>query len=409
MVDFSIIQELVDAGNQSYYLINASRFRDNFIGLIEELNNIFPHFNIAYSYKTNYTPSLCKIVRDLGGYAEVVSSMEYRLARKIGVSHEKIIFNGPYKERDFIYEVLTAGGAINIDNFRELNDISEHFRGYKPVNVALRCNYESCDGVLSRFGFDVESKEFLDSLKLIEDSPNLNLVGIHSHIANRGLDVWAGKVKGLCNIIEKHKLFELSFIDFGGGLYGGMPDELKKQFSSYIPNFKEYAQTIATPIKELFSRNNIQSIPHLLIEPGSAVVGDAMDFICTVDSIKNIRGHHIATVTGSMYNINPTLNHKNPPIHIIHRGQQPYSKINDCEKYDIAGYTCIESDYLYKGYQGHLEVGDIIIFGNAGSYSIVLKPPFILPNFPIYQYDNGEVALVKEGEIFDDIFHTYKF
>ena len=51
-----------------------------------------------------------------------------------------------------------------------------------------------------------------------------------------------------------------------------------------------------------------------------------------------------------------------------------------------------------------------VVFGNVGSYSVVLKPPFILPNFPIIDITNTqEIKLIKEQESFDDIFQTYKF
>ena len=54
-------------------------------------------------------------------------------------------------------------------------------------------------------------------------------------------------------------------------------------------------------------------------------------------------------------------------------------------------------------------MGDIVVFENVGSYSVVLKPPFILPNFPIIEWDNGQTRVVKRKESFDDLFHTYKF
>ena len=44
-----------------------------------------------------------------------------------------------------------------------------------------------------------------------------------------------------------------------------------------------------------------------------------------------------------------------------------------------------------------------------------MKPPFILPNFPVVDICNmnietGEgVELIKRGETFDDIFHTFNF
>ena len=76
---------------------------------------------------------------------------------------------------------------------------------------------------------------------------------------------------------------------------------------------------------------------------------------------------------------------------------------------DFGGFTCIESDYLYRNFNGKLATGDMVVFGNVGSYSVVLKPPFILPNFPVIDISEGSVELIKRQETFDDIFHTFSF
>ena len=77
---------------------------------------------------------------------------------------------------------------------------------------------------------------------------------------------------------------------------------------------------------------------------------------------------------------------------------------------DFGGYTCIESDYLYRGFNGALAIDDYVVFDNVGSYSVVLKPPFILPNFAMLDYDDeaGTLELVKARESFDDIFKTFE-
>ena len=77
----------------------------------------------------------------------------------------------------------------------------------------------------------------------------------------------------------------------------------------------------------------------------------------------------------------------------------------------FGGYTCIEGDYLYKGFNGELSVGDFVVFDDVGSYSIVMKPPFILPNVAILEpLDRGKsLAVIKRGENFEDIFSTYTF
>ena len=81
----STISSLRDCYGDAFYLLDSEQFRHNFLELKSTFESIYPFFNIAYSYKTNYTPKFCKIVNELGGYAEVVSEMEVELALKCGV------------------------------------------------------------------------------------------------------------------------------------------------------------------------------------------------------------------------------------------------------------------------------------------------------------------------------------
>jgi diaminopimelate decarboxylase len=130
-----------------------------------------------------------------------------------------------------------------------------------------------------------------------------------------------------------------------------------------------------------------------------------MRFAARVVNIKTVRNKPIATLKGSIYNINPTLNTKNPPIEIVSMGGEQ----SDYEDLDFGGFTCIESDYLYRHFSGKLAKGDMVIFGNVGSYSVVLKPPFILPNFPMIDISSGDIEIIKRGEVFEDLFHTFNF
>lgn len=94
----------------------------------------------------------------------------------------------------------------------------------------------------------------------------------------------------------------------------------------------------------------------------------------------------------------------NPPMEVVHMGEgKEYKGI------DLVGFTCIEGDVLYKNYTGELAVGDAIVISNCGSYSLVMKPPFILPNFPVLDICGDEVEVVKRTETFDDIFHTFNY
>lgn len=398
------VTELKDKIGDSFYILDSKQFEQNFMELKNEFARIYPNFNIAYSYKTNYTPKLCKIVNKLGGFAEVVSDMEMEIALRIGVEPQKIIWNGPYKNAKKVEQLLVMGGTVNIDSVYEIElieDIAERYPNHR-LNVGIRCNFDVNDGVISRFGFDIENDDFKKALALFETHKNLYLIGLQCHFATRSIDTWKPRAEGMLNLIDKIGIVP-DHIDLGGGLFGKMADSLKVQFNAEIPTYEQYAQTVAPVFAEHFK--NCDKKPMLLIEPGSALVGDCMRFAAKVVNIKEVRGKTIATLLGSIYNINPTLNKKNPPISIYSMGgvQKEYKDL------DFGGFTCIESDYLYRRFNGSLAVGDMVVFGNVGSYSVVLKPPFILPNFPIVEITDEKTEIIKRGETFDDLFHTFSF
>lgn len=398
------MQQLTEKVGDAFYMLDSNQFKQNFIELKSEFTSIYPNFNIAYSYKTNYTPKLCRIVNDLGGYAEVVSDMEMEIALRIGVDPKKIIWNGPFKNAKKVEQLLVIGGTVNIDSACEIDLVAAIARKYPnhKLNIGVRCNFDVNDGVVSRFGFDIESEDFKKAMDLFCNYKNLYLIGLQCHFATRSLDTWKSRAEGMLALIDKLGILPEQ-IDLGGGLFGKMADSLKAQFDCEIPSYKQYAEAVAPVFADHFKK--INNKPLLLIEPGSALVGDCMHFAARVVNIKDVRGKAIATLLGSIYNINPTLNKKNPPINVYSMGceQMEYKDL------DFGGFTCIESDYLYRHFSGKLAKGDMVVFGNVGSYSVVLKPPFILPNFPIIDVSDGELEIIKRGETFDDLFHTFAF
>ena len=402
MINEEIVGRLRKEYGDAFYLLDSDQFRKNFTELKDAFSSIYPYFNIAYSYKTNYVPKLCKIVNELGGYAEVVSEMELELALKIGVEPEKIIWNGPIKTPCKVEEFLLCGGTVNIDSVEEamlIQSIAESHPD-RSMKVGIRCNYDVKDGVLSRFGIDVDSEEFKQTIDMITAAKNLELINFQCHFAKRQVEYWPARAEGMIELIKRIGLVPKR-IDLGGGIFGKMDDKLKCQFTSQIPDYAAYAQAAATVFAEYFKDSDFK--PELIIEPGSALVGDCMKFVGTVKTIKNIRGKYIASVLGSQKNISMTG--VNPPIEVLHMG----GKTADYTDLDMVGYTCIEGDVLYRGYCGKLAKDDAIIISNCGSYSLVMKPPFILPNFFVLDICSGETEVIKRAETFEDIFHTFSF
>lgn len=91
------IRNLIKSNGTPFYLFDEKGFIDNYRKLEGIFKAIYPNYQLSYSYKTNYTPFVCQLVRSLGGYAEVVSDMEYTLAKKLGYDNKQIVYNGPSK------------------------------------------------------------------------------------------------------------------------------------------------------------------------------------------------------------------------------------------------------------------------------------------------------------------------
>lgn len=398
----SIISGLQAEYGEAFYLLDSAQFRKNYAELKAAFNDIYPNWNIAYSYKTNYTPKLCKIVNELGGYAEVVSEMELEIAKRVGCKADRIIWNGPIKNIPIMEQFLLEGGTINIDCIEELEQVKDIHNRHQDVliNVGIRCNYDVNDGVVSRFGFDIDGEDFMEAVKFATTTKNVKFINFQCHFAKRQIAYWPARAKGMVDLIDRLGIIP-ERIDIGGGLFGKMADSLKAQFSSEIPDYEAYAKAAAQVFADYFKDKDVK--PELLIEPGSAVVGDCMKFIGTVKTIKNVRGKWIATVLGSQKNISMTG--INPPMEVIAMGgeQKEYKDL------DFVGFTCIEGDVLYHNYTGKLAHQDVIVISNCGSYSLVMKPPFILPNFPVLDISEGKTEVIKRAENFDDLFHTFNF
>lgn len=399
-INNATIKALKSEFGDAFYLLDSEQFRKNFLELKDAFQSIYPNFNIAYSYKTNYTPKFCKIVNELGGYAEVVSEMEAELAIRCGVEPTRVIWNGPIKKLDKLKEYIFMGVTVNIDSLREAKYIEELAdKTDKKLNVGIRCNYDVNDGVVSRFGFDVDGDDFNEVLDIVTKTPNLHFVNFQCHFAKRQVEYWPERAKGMLELIDRLGIVP-ERIDIGGGLFGKMEDSLKAQFNAEIPDYKAYALAAATQFADYFKDRDYKL--ELVIEPGSAVVGDCMKFVGTVKTIKNVRGKYIASVLGSQKNI--SMSGVNPPMKVIHMSEgRTYTDM------DLVGFTCIEGDVLYRNYTGELAVDDAVVISNCGSYSLVMKPPFILPNFPVLDICGENVEVIKRAETFDDIFHTFNF
>ena len=406
------VTDLVNEFGSPLYIFHKAEFEQNYLELLNTFRAIYPKYNIAYSYKTNYTPSICRLVKKLGGLAEVVSDMEYRLAKKIGYENAEIVYNGPIKGEG-LFEHLELGGVANIDHLEEMKNVLRFAKEHPSltIRIAFRVNIDINQGFVSRFGLDayeeVVDSELDKAFCMAKQAENIQVVGLHCHVGrSRSIDAWENRIRIMFTLVDRYFEAPPEFIDLGSGMNSVMEPSLAKQFSGHIPSFEEYAQVVAVAMKEKYGHLPYEQQPMLYTEPGTTVISGNMSFLGTVKSIKHVKGKDYVTFDCSGGNLGDICHLKQLPITIYHQGGESEM----CQDATFVGYTCLEHDHIYEGFCGDLAVGDIIQFRNVGSYSNVFKPPFILPNCAMIELDeHDEAKCIKRRETIDDIFQTYEF
>lgn len=408
-----LVHESLKKNNlEAVYISKPEVFELEYDSLINSFKKYYEKTNIAYSFKTNYIPDFLNIVKQKKGYAEVVSVMELELAIKVGFLPKNIFFNGPFKHIKETQEFLSLGVLVNVDSYDEFEWI-ENFASESKIKcrIGIRLNFNLSDNP-SRFGISVDDKSIQEIIKKSNSNKYLSLESLHYHYAPRKLSIWKDCTKEFIyflDTIDLKVISNLKFISLGGGMFSRMDNFIKKQLSFGIPNFDEYASNSVKYIVDYFnSRANLSLTPELLIEPGTALASKALDFAVKVVSVKKINNEFYVNTSGSKYNMNPSPNRINSPTEIYN------SNIKNCvnvKNAKLSGYTCIESDIIHNNFKGYIAKGDTIIFKEVGSYSVVMKPPFILPDVAIIQFNSNAncFEIIREKQTFKDVFHNFKF
>ena len=380
----------------------------NYRRLEETFRKVYPNYQISYSYKTNYTPFVCNLVKKLGGYAEVVSDMEYTLAKKLGYANCQIVYNGPSKGEE-MYEHLENNGILNLDSLDEAKRVVAYCKAHvdKRYTVGMRINMDlGAANFISRFGLEPDSADMKEVVRLINETPNLKLIGLHCHISRcRGADAWAERAKIMLSMADKYIDGVPQYISLGSGMFADMDDYLKNQFGDgSVPTYEDYCKATIKPFAEHYK--DVEKKPMLFTEPGTTVVARYLSFVSKVLSIKQIRGRWIANMDGDYHNLGEICTMKKLPTHVIAEG----NKQKFYENIDIMGFTCLEQDVMVPAWNGELSEGDVMVFDNCGGYSIVSKPQFIKPQSAMFaKCIDGSVKQIMRAETFDDVFGKFSF
>lgn len=407
-MDYNQIDEIANRYGTPYYIMHSEAFISNIMAFKKAFNQRYNKVIIAYSFKTNYVPALCNIAKGIGCYAEVVSEMEYSLAKYLG--YENIIFNGPIKKEAAIINALKDKAIINIDSLYELETVIK-YKEENPienVEVGLRLNIDltndegiskiQCGLRVGRFGFTYSMLR--DVIPLLHEK-GIKIISLHGHTSSsdRGVENYGLIVSQMLNLCESLNLNDIRYFDIGGGFFGASTNKMS---SKNKPRYDDYANQILDICYSSDWFNNMK--PSIVIEPGVSVVANVFSYVSKIFQVKDISGQKFLTTDGSVFEVKPTF-HKN---NLQYRF---YTKKDNIKTYtgNLVGSTCMEKDIILNNIDipTNTKYGDYIKIDGVGAYTISLTPTFINYLSPIITISNNETNIIRRRQTIDDVLNLY--
>jgi diaminopimelate decarboxylase len=388
------------------YVYSATAIRERYRTLERAFHHV--RHTVCYSVKANSNLSILRLLAGMGAGFDIVSGGELervRRAHKRALS--KVVFSGVGKTADELRLAVRSGILLfNVESEGELELLAACAAELrKTANVAVRVNpdvpaethpYISTGLREHKFGVPISSAREL--CRRAAKHNYLRVAGVSLHIGSQ-----IGEVTPFHLAMERavdlaldllgdgHKL---RFIDAGGGL--GISYN-----SAAAVDFTELAHRYEEAITEPLLRMK-KPVPHLLLEPGRAIIAPAGALITRVLYLKRNGNKHFTIVDAAMNDlIRPSLygaRHEITPVSLKDRGAKRVQS-------DIAGPVCESGDFLARDAMlPEVSPGENLCVLDAGAYGMSLASNYnTRPRAAEVLVDGARVRLVRRRETVKDM------
>ena len=391
------------------YLLDELSLRGKCAEFKAEFGQRYADTTVIYACKAFINRALALIIKGEGLGLDVVSAGELGIAQSVDFPLDSVYFHGNNKSAEEIRLALNWHiGRIVVDNFHELKMLDEIAKelGYTP-DILLRLSpgidphthqYIATGTIDSKFGFPLSSSE--EAVAAARSASNLNLVGLHFHIGSLIFEIepYEQAIELTLNFTAEMKPkynLELKELNIGGGF------AIQYTPDSPAPPISAYAEAITAKIVSQCQKLKL-ALPHLVVEPGRAIVGQAGVALYRVGMIKDIPNvrRYIAVDGGMADNIRPALYGSKYDAVTANKVLE-----KETGKVTIAGRFCESGDILVKDVNlPSVSAGDIIAVPGCGAYCLPLASNYNVSLKPaIVMVREGKARLIRRRETLDDL------
>lgn len=357
---------------------------------INYLKSMLPeNVHLCFAMKAN--PFVVKEIEDTIEKYEICSYGEWNIANELGVTHEKMVISGVYKDETSMIDIINHYKHGEVITIESLNQIILVDKITKDKNVVVDVILRLTSG--NQFGMSEE-----EIISILENRSKYNMLNI------MGIQYFSGTQKKLSRRIIKELEYVDDFVQKLKNELGFVTEEL--EFGPGFPvmyfeaetDFDEntYLMEIADKIK------NLKYQGHITMELGRSIAASCGSYYTKVVDKKTNKEGNFAILDGGMHHIvyyGQMMAMKKPMLDII-----PKRNGNE-ESWNLVGALCTINDLIVKGLPvKSLELGDVFVFKNTGAYAMTEGISLFLSR------DLPKVVFVKDGkiEIVRSNIQTYK-
>lgn len=394
------------------YLLSEDTVRKNcrtYVNAVRENfgEGSYPCFaSKALSFKGMYS-----IVGDEGMGSDAVSAGELYTANASGFDMSRVFFHGNNKtEADMRYAIGLGVGWFVVDNTDELemlDRIAGEMGAKQKILLRITPGIDphthqaiATGKVDSKFGSAIATGQASEIVSLALSKNNVELHGYHCHIGSQIFEVepfiQAAEIMiGFIADMKNYHGFEADVLNLGGGF--GVRYVKEHPYFDYAGAIK----TLADSIKKACSEKSV-NVPHIILEPGRAIVADACLTLYTVGSVKNIPEiKNYVSVDGGM---------PDNPRYALYQSQYEFVIANKAAEKptyvcSVAGRCCESGDLIGENITLQTpERGDILAVETTGAYNYSMASNYNrLPRPALVILNNGEDRIGVRRESFEDL------
>jgi diaminopimelate decarboxylase len=356
--------------------------------------------NILYPVKANPAFAVLHILAQAGAGADCANQSEVDLARYAGFNFDRISYNTPAPDLKLCLKLLSSGATVVLDDWLTIGQLNSLASNRANLNgkIVIRVNLERHVGYTNETAnqdlmahASTSSKFGIPSEDLIEllAKTQLPITGLHVHVGTQ-MDNLASFETAMHQMHElamalKEQGHNITDINLGGGL--GIPFHQQQRF----PSIESFTDLLNSRKKENFN---------YYLEPGHALVGNAVALLTRVLTIKQSRGKKWVVVdVGTDQLAKVTLLHW-PHRILDQNGEQLKSGLDV-----IAGPLCFAGDNLLEHISAEgLSIDAPLLITEAGAYTYALSNRFngrLAPGWVVLKGDNQLVQLMEREGRYD--------